>query len=294
MIRRHEILLSLLGMAMIGWPLVACAPIGLGPAALVPTVAAKGQRAVAARWTDLSPGEIWPSMPPAPPGALPVVTHGPVVGGVSNSTAVVFLRSSSAAEAKIFFSTDPSFKMDVHLSTPVQTTTGGDFTAHIGLQDLQPSTTYFYKAILDGKPQALPLEYRFTTAPPPEAVVNFSFAVFSDLSDIPTYDAPAYKSAAAEDPAFVLQIGDFDHRNPGDSNWPSITVNNWRQMHQEVLQDGLSGQDFARYITPRFPLYHMWDDHDYGRNDADRNIWWKSLATQAFMEYFPLPPPSQP
>jgi alkaline phosphatase D len=38
----------------------------------------------------------------------------------------------------------------------------------------------------------------------------------------------------------------------------------------------------------------MWDDHDYGRNNANRNAWWKGLATQAFMEYFPLPPLPNP
>jgi alkaline phosphatase D len=294
MIRSPGILVRLLGVVMIGWPLVACAPIGLGPAPPIPTVAAIGQRTVAARWTGLPPGEMWPSLPPVPPGTLPAVTHGPVVGGVSDSTAVVFLRSSSETEARILYSTDPSFNKDLHLSAPVQTTIEGDFTARVALQDLQPSTTYFYKVLLDSQAQELSLEHRFSTAPPPEAVVDFNFAVFSDLADSSTYDAPAYKSAAAEDPAFVLQTGDFDHRNPGDPSWPSITVNNWRRMHQDVLQDGLSGQDFARFITPRFPLYHMWDDHDYGRNNADRNSWWKGLATQAFLEYFPLPPLPNP
>ena len=292
--RRQAILLSLLGLVLIAGLPTACGIIRSRPARIASTPVGTGPPTRGVLETDLPLDRYGPSLATAPPDAPPVVTHGPIVGGVSDSTAVVFFRSSSAASVSILYSTDPSFEVDLHTSSIAQATAEGDFTAQVGIRDLKPSTTYFYKVLLSGNVQELAIEHRFTTAPPPEAIVDFDFAVFSDLSSDPPFDAPAYVSAANEDPAFVLQIGDFDHREPGGSRFPSITISNWRRMHQEVLQDSPSGQDLARYITPRFPLYHIWDDHDYGANNTDRTRWWKGLATQAFKEYYPLPPLPNP
>jgi alkaline phosphatase D len=217
------------------------------------------------------------------------VTHGPIVGAVSDTSATVFVRASKPARVRILYSTDPSFASDLHLSSYVVATSAGDLTAQIPITDLLPSTTYFLKVVLGGKVQDAAYDHRFTTAPPSEDFVDFEFAVLSDLADIAPSGAPAYASVASENPAFVLQIGDFDHRNPGSRRRPSITIENWRKMHRDVLQDNPSGRDFARYITPFFPLYHIWDDHDYGDNNADRTAWWNDLAAQAFREYYPLP-----
>jgi len=293
--RRHQgRLLSLLGGVLIAGTLTGCGIIRHSPADVASATPGGGQPIESESESDLPLDSSGQSLATAPPDAPPVVTHGPIVGGVSDSTAVVFVRSSSAASVSILYSTDPSFEVDLHSSSIAQATAEADFTAQVGIRDLKASTTYFYKVLLSGNVQELAIEHRFTTAPPPEAIVDFDFAVFSDLSDDPTFDAPAYMSGANEDPAFVLQIGDFDHREPGGSRFPSITISNWRKMHQEVLQDNPSGQDLAQYITPRFPLYHIWDDHDYGANNSDRTRWWKVLATQAFKEYYPLPPLPNP
>jgi hypothetical protein len=50
-----------------------------------------------------------------------------------------------------------------------------------------------------------------------------------------------------------------------------------------------SGADFATYIGSAYPLFHMWDDHDYGANNADYRALWKGIALQAFKEYYPSP-----
>jgi alkaline phosphatase D len=90
-----------------------------------------------------------------------------------------------------------------------------------------------------------------------------------------------------------MQIGDFDHRDPGNRP-PVVTIDNWRTMHRDMLGDYASGRDLAVHIAPFFPIYHIWDDHDYGGNNEDRTAEWKPLATQAFREYFPLPPLPNP
>jgi len=218
------------------------------------------------------------------------LTHGPIVGGVSESSAVVLVRISKMASVSIAYSTDPTFESDLHFSSSVITKIGSDFTARITLKDLRPDTVYFYVVLVNGGLQAFSVLPSFSTAPPLGTSKDFQFVVFSDLSSRSEFSAPAYQAAANDTPAFVLQIGDFDHRDPGSPRRSSIDIGNWRKMHRDVLHDNTAGQQFAQYIGSSFPLYHVWDDHDYGENNADRTAWWKDMAQKAFLEYFPMPP----
>lgn len=236
-------------------------------------------------------GDVSASMAESMPAVTAAsLTHGPIVGGVSDSGAVVFARTNGAATVTIAYSTDPSFESDLHFSLGRQARSKNDYTVHTRLKNLQPSTQYFYVVLVDGVLQPLPVLPHFTTAPVPGTVTDFQFAVFSDLSSRPEVGAAAYQAAANDNPAFVLQIGDFDHRDPGSRLRPSIDIGNWRKMHRDVLHDNTAGQQFAQYIGPSFPFYHTWDDHDYGENNADRTAPWKDMAQRAFLEYFPMPP----
>ena len=50
-----------------------------------------------------------------------------------------------------------------------------------------------------------------------------------------------------------------------------------------------AGQDFATYIASQFPVFHVWDDHDYGTNDGNKEFAGRADALQAFQEYYPTP-----
>lgn len=225
------------------------------------------------------------------PNDAGVLTHGPIVGGVSEHQAVVFGRLSQAGVARVAY-TDSRFWRNVQLSAPVEASQEGDFTVRIPLNGLQPATTYRYRIVTGAWPGVLTKTAQFSTAPLPDSNLSFSFAVFSDLSTL-NVGAPAYASAAAHGPSFALQIGDFDHRNPGA--WPGEPkIERWRRMHRDVLGDSLAGQDLQQQIAASIPLYHIWDDHDYGADNADRTAPWKPLAAQAFSEYYALPPLPNP
>lgn len=223
----------------------------------------------------------------SPPFLGGEITLGPVVGGVTDSQGIVFVRLSEPGPVGVLYSTDSYFRRDVHRSVEVQAEEGHDLTAQIPLTGLEPATTYTYRVLAGLGPRGILNPYRFTTAPPPNSLHDFDFAVFSDLSLV-NVAALAYASAGAFSPAFVMQIGDFDHSNPGIIP-PPVTIENWRWMHRRVLGDSASGQDFAKFVASTTPFYHIWDDHDYGANNADRTAPWKDMATQAFLEYFPLP-----
>lgn len=224
------------------------------------------------------------------PSVAAVLTDGPLIGGVTDNSAKVFVRTDSSASVVIELSKDASLASSI-LTPPVWTLAEVDFTTIVKLTDLQPQTTYYYRILVDGIPQQNAPFPSFTSFPSPGATKDFSFAVVSDLVSVnkfPADPAPVYAQVMAETPAFVLQIGDFDHRDPK-------TLEAMRQMHREVRGPyTASGLDFFRYIAPRFPVFHVWDDHDYGANNGDKTFPGRLAALKAFQEYYPTPDLANP
>jgi len=204
------------------------------------------------------------------------LTHGPLVGAVTATSVKIWLRSNTAATLQVEYSTSSNF-LDLSLSQRVPTAQGSDFTGQVKLSDLAPETTYFYR--FSAEQSALAGVYRFTTAPRKSALRDFSFAV---LSDFRIERAPVYRTVASEDPAFVIFLGDFNHSTPS-------TLSKMRAMHRTMRgEESAAGQDFIAHIR-RFPFYHVWDDHDFGADNADKTFAGKGEALKAFREYFATP-----
>jgi alkaline phosphatase D len=219
-----------------------------------------------------------------------VQTDGPLVGGVTDTSAKIFTRTDTTAFVTVEFSEDPFFASAIQ-TFPALTTILGDFTAILTLNGLRPEATYYYRILVDGIPQQVAPFPSFITFPPPDTSKGFRFVILSDLVNtrkIPTLPASVYAQVATEEPAFVLQIGDFDHRDPE-------TLREMRRMHRE--NRGLytaSGIDFFFNIALRFPLFHVYDDHDYGINNGDKTFSGRANALRAFQEYYPTPDLANP
>src|SRR5262249_53754943 len=124
----------------------------------------------------------------------------------------------------------------------------------------------------------------FTTFPPAGTSTNFMFIVITDLDHV-NYDngAPVYGEVDAENPRFVLQIGDFDHSDV-------TTLSMFRDIHTRVRsRDFQAGRDFMNHIATRFPFFHVWDDHDYGTDNSDNTFIGRADSLRAFKEYYPMP-----
>ncbi len=202
------------------------------------------------------------------------LTHGPLVGAVKPMQAKIWLRTSVSATVQVEYSTSADF-LDSLSSSEAMTTQQKDWTAIIQLSELIPETMYFYRLLVNES--ILPSVYQLKTSPPTSAKRSFSFVVFSDFRDSV---APSYRSVAEDNPAFVVFLGDFSHREPS-------TLAEMRDMHRTLRgPETPAGRDFISYIR-KFPFYHVWDDHDLGKNDADKTFHGKEDALRAFPEYFP-------
>jgi phosphodiesterase/alkaline phosphatase D-like protein len=69
------------------------------------------------------------------------LTHGPIVGAVTDTTARVFVRTSDSAEVKIRYGQAADLS-DAVESVAQQTGAEHDFTTILPLSDLTPATTY--------------------------------------------------------------------------------------------------------------------------------------------------------
>jgi alkaline phosphatase D len=214
-----------------------------------------------------------------------VLTHGPVVGGVTDSTANVFVRTDEAATVEVHYGTDPNLST-YSTSEAFSTDLASDFTKIVPLADLTAETTYYLDVAVNAVPQMAAPYPSFTTFPPSGSARNFRFIVLTDFVSLRVLTEPSqtFASAAAENPVFAFIGGDFDHRGPRG-------LSDKRQMFKELYDPNTPYMgDFVNLILRTMPIMHQWDDHDSGPNNDDKTYPDWNLAQQAFQEYVPSYP----
>lgn len=208
------------------------------------------------------------------------------VGGVTDISAVLSYNIGTPARSAVLYSTDPTMRGAV-LST--QTTIAPGAALKTQLTNLMPETRYYYAVRVGNTNQFASPYPSFVTYPPPSSTRDFCFAVIADQESIlvhPDDPAPAFQGVSALNPAFVLQIGDFDHRNP--SNYGAM-----KRMHRDVRNlTNAAGPDLKNFILGAFPFDYVYDDHDYGINNGDKTFSKRVSAITAYKEdyaSYPLP-----
>ena len=168
---------------------------------------------------------------------------------------------------------------------------GNDFNpVKIELNGLEMNTGYTYNVILDGKALDLGFTTKFTTKdlwqfrkPAPDfSFLAGSCAYFNE----PVFDRPGkpyggdssiFETMAHTPAAFHLWLGDNWYTREVDFNtrWGL----NYRASHDRatpVLQQFMASM----------PQYAIWDDHDYGPNDAGKSYILKEESRKIFKDYW--------
>jgi alkaline phosphatase D len=217
-----------------------------------------------------------------------VLTHGPVVGGVTANKAKIFVRTDVSATVAIEYSTDPNFQTSLMTKT-FQTTSLTNFTDIIPLSVLNPQATYYLNIHVNGIPQFSSNHPSFKTFPATTDPQIFKFIILTDFKAQAraTESFSTFSHASQEGADFIFIGGDFDHSNP-------MTLSQKRQMFKRLYDPNSLGlSDFVNGILRRMPIVHHWDDHDAGKNNLDKTYPYWSLSYRAFKEYVPtygLPP----
>ncbi|HEY2711473.1 MAG TPA: alkaline phosphatase D family protein [Chthoniobacterales bacterium] len=215
-----------------------------------------------------------------------VLTHGPVVGGVTSASAQVFIRTDKATTVSLRWSTDPNLTT-YQVSQTYSTDSSSDFTKTIPLTGLPAETAIYLNPVVNGVPQFTVAPYpTFSTFPILGTQRTFNFVVLTDFATTYTLteDIQTFTHASAESPVFAFIGGDFDHRNPAN-------ITGKRVMFQSLYDPNTPHMGgFASLILRRMPIVHQWDDHDAGRNNLDKTFPGWPITQQAFQEYIPSYP----
>jgi len=217
------------------------------------------------------------------------IIAGPMLGHTELRTTEIWLEfTPEVKKASIIYWNPKSGKNQSHLDIPLA---GGEFnTGKFILTGLEPGTTYVYNITADKVTTptdtfTTQLLWNWRVPAPDFSFLTGSCAYFNE----PVYDRPGkpyggdssiFETMAKENAAFTLWLGDNWYTREPDyfSEW-GLSYRASRDRSLTVLQN----------LLKKMPQYAIWDDHDYGPNDADKSYILKEPSRSVFMKYWANP-----
>ncbi len=208
---------------------------------------------------------------------------GPMVGYGQMTEVMLWVQTTrpAAVQFRYWDAAAPAAKK---LSTSVRTTADQAFIAHVLIDGLPPGKKFGYELLIDGKPVKRPYPLRFQTLPlwqwrtdPPDFAAAFGSCLYINE---PEWDRPGkpygsdyevLATLASKNPDIMLWLGDNTYYREID--WHTAAGLRHRWTHTRSLPE-------LQPILGATHNYSIWDDHDYGPNDADRSYHLKAEALE--------------
>ena len=243
----------------------------------------------AAASTILTPKIVPAILQQAQPDPTQWLRSGPLLGHSEMTATSVLLQTRRSCQAQLRFwkRGQPN---SARLSEMVESRSTNDLIARFNLKQLEFGTRYDYELYLDGLRVSLPEGVSFQTQPmwryrrepPPLRCAIGSCAYINDTA----YDRPGtpygggyeiFDAVAKQKPDFMIWLGDNVYYREAD-----------------ILDEGAMRHRYAqnRELTELRELfaatqhYAIWDDHDFGPNDADRSFRGRDVSLQVFKDYW--------
>lgn len=198
------------------------------------------------------------------------LTHGPIAGGVTSTTARFYVRVDNAATVNVRLSKTSDFSSFV-VGTPQVAAAANDFVALIQVDGLAANTLYYYRAAINGAPQNDIRQFR--TFPPKGSRDPFLFTFGSCQQNRPWQNAPnagrAFTMMARDLPKFFLQIGDWGYPDTTDTakdstRFFSLEMSRVQASYRAKFDSAYKAQQVFRLA----PVDYVYDDHDYLNDNA--------------------------
>jgi alkaline phosphatase D len=202
-----------------------------------------------------------------------MLTHGPVVGGVTEKSAVFVLRTDSSSIVQVELSPGEDFRNSV-LTSSFNTANDPDYFAKVRIEDLEEETLYYYRAIINSIPVIEKKIRSFKTFPLPGTVNTFHFQFGSGQQsggDPKSNVGNIFPIMAAEKPVLFLHQGDWGYPDTTDSeadypgNYFSLDYMNVARSYH-ARYDTIFPMIDLLMVTP---LAYTFDDHDMIDNNSD-------------------------
>jgi phosphodiesterase/alkaline phosphatase D-like protein len=190
-------------------------------------------------------------------------------GGVTSTGAVLRVRTAADTNAvRVLVGTNRD------LSSPEVIATARpdrDRVAGVQLQGLRPDTRYYYAAEIDGERGDRVQSFRTF----PEGAASFSFAIGACQPG--GSNGQVFDAIRATDPLFFLAMGDWTYGNINRND-----ASRFRAQYDLNLTAPAQAAVYAQV-----PIGYVWDDHDYGGNDADRTSPSRPAAMRTYRQMTP-------
>lgn len=217
--------------------------------------------------------------------------QGVASGDVTDSTAILWTRSSTDGPIEVQISTDDQFASVVQEAGLVASESS-DLTVSFDATALKPGTSYFFRFVRTDS-SASSRVGRFQTAPSADSATPFRF-VYSGDSNAADRPFRVLKFAADENPELWFWAGDTIYGDETANGLPPATeISGYRAKHRQNRED-----QFLRDLLAAAPVFAQWDDHevanDYDGADIEPDIGADRMISgqQAFLEYMPIRPQS--
>ncbi len=236
---------------------------------------------------------LWLGMQPAAAqNPADLLQSGPMVGYAEMREVMLWVQTTRPAI--VFFAYWPEGQPDsVHYTDMYETRKEEAWTAHLVADEVEPGRTYEYQLYLNKQPVKLAWPTRFKTPPlwqwrtdPPEFTVATGSCAYINE---PPYDRPGkpyggeyeiFTSIYEQHPDIMLWLGDNTYLREAD--WFSWTGIVKRYTHTRSLPE-------MQPLLANASNYAIWDDHEYGPNDADRTFVHKDKTLRAFRLFWGNP-----
>lgn len=219
---------------------------------------------------------------------------GPMAGPATAERVGVWLMTDAPAQVQLEYW--PHGQPDaVQRSAPVATRPEPGHTARVELAGLQADTRYAYRVLVNGTPVELDEAPAFTTAPADPAAPRELLIATASCNYVP--DPPyeltpnafgagfeIFDTVAAQRPDVMLWLGDNIYYRDSDFEPADEAA---ARMHQRWA----ATRSFAPLQRLLRTGQHLaiWDDHDYGPNNANRDFALKATALAHFKDYWANP-----
>lgn len=219
-----------------------------------------------------------------------LLQSGPMLGYSAFREVLVWVQTKEDAVVKIGYNLEGQ---NEQFTDEVRTNKSGDFIAKLYPTNLEYGQNYNYKLYINNKSVEFdyPLNFQTQTlwqwrTDPPE----FSFALGSCFYANETKDdRPGkpyggeyniFNSIVEKDPDFMMWLGDNMYLR--DPDFLTNTGIRHRYRHTRSVEE-------LQPLLASVHHYAIWDDHDFGPNDADRSYVNKHLTERAFNDYWGNP-----
>jgi alkaline phosphatase D len=220
------------------------------------------------------------------------ISSGPMIGHVSMRSANIWVQMNEEAPIALkYWSSDNNNASSALFSVVILTSKSDAYTAIFKLSDLDPGTEY--RAVVVSNGRVLSDEISINTQvlwdyridPPEFKVLAGSCAFINDS----IYDRPGkpyggeyniFEVMASEEADMMLWLGDNVYLREVD--FQSYSGYLYRYTHTRGIPE-------MQDLLSSCPNYAIWDDHDFGPNDADRSWIHGDWAKDAFQTFWANP-----